>query len=125
MRIQCAGAVPDTRIGRKRLTAVGLVKRTHSGRTDRLRKFSADRLAECRGDGKRRRLLAARSGEMEDREGDDVKDVQAVRKIDLSPFSRDFSIIFRISTSRSFGGALVTHPRISRSAAAVTSSTAR
>jgi hypothetical protein len=38
---------------------------------------------------------------------------------------RDRSIIFRISTFRSFGGATVTHPRISRSAAAATSSTAR
>jgi hypothetical protein len=39
--------------------------------------------------------------------------------------ARDRSINFRISTSRSFGGALVTHPRTNRSAAAATSSTAR
>ena len=39
--------------------------------------------------------------------------------------TRERSIIFRISTSRSFGGALVTQPRIMRSAAAATSSTAR
>jgi len=37
---------------------------------------------------------------------------------------RDLSMCLRISMSRSFGGALVTQPRISRSAAAATSSTA-
>ena len=48
-----------------------------------------------------------------------------VRRGSLPKRSRDRSIIFRISTSRSLGGADVTQPRTRRSAAAATSSTAR